>query len=99
MRTAIRSLGVLCFAVALIGQEPAAKVIADGGVTLPPVDPITDRLRYEIALAQRDYLAARQQLDAIQRNMLAKTAEAEKACAGQQKAWSADAFTCVAEKK
>lgn len=59
-------------------------------------DPISDRLRYEIAAAQRDYLIARQQLENAQKKMADKTAEADKICSAQKKVFKAETFTCEA---
>ena len=63
-------------------------------------DAIGDRLRYEIAAAQRDYVMARQQLDRVQAQLLAKTGQAEKICAAEQKVFNLETFTCgIPEKK
>ena len=57
-------------------------------------DPITDKLRFEIAITQRNYLDAQLKFEHAQNELLAKTAEAQKACATQDKTWDADSFTC-----
>jgi hypothetical protein len=44
-------------------------------------DPITDRMRYEIAAAQRDFLIAKQQFDAASAHLKEKIEQADKACA------------------
>jgi hypothetical protein len=66
-----------------------------GAQSEAPPDPITDRLRFEIAKAQRDYVIAKQQYDAATERLRKKTAEAETACAADGKAYAAEAFRCV----
>jgi hypothetical protein len=60
-----------------------------------PSDPITDRLRFEIAVAQRDYVLAKQQYDAAMERLRAKTAEAQTACEDQGQQFSPEQFRCV----
>jgi hypothetical protein len=55
-------------------------LIAFGLAAQKPADPITDRQRYELASAQRDYLAAKQQYEAAVKTLKEKRAEVEKAC-------------------
>ncbi|PWT72945.1 MAG: hypothetical protein C5B60_08815 [Chloroflexi bacterium] len=58
-------------------------------------EPITDRMRYEIARAQRDYLIAKQQFDLAVTQLRSKLADAEKACADAGRAFNGDSLTCV----
>jgi hypothetical protein len=71
--------------------------VAALGQEAPSADPITDHLRFEIAVAQRNYLDAQLRFERAQNQLLLKTAEAQKACTTQDKMWQADTFTC--EKK
>ena len=70
---------------ALMFGEDAPKAAAD---------PISDRLRFEIALLQRNYLDAQLRLEHAQSQLALKTTEAQKACATQDKTWHADTFSC-----
>ena len=65
----------------------------------PPADPITDRLRYELARAQRDVLIAKQQYDAAAAQLKMKMDEANRLCMAQNAAFEPVNFTCNAEKK
>jgi hypothetical protein len=60
-----------------------------------PSDPITDRLRFEIAVAQRDYVIAKNQYDAAMERLRAKTSEAEALCQAAGKKFSPDSFACA----
>jgi hypothetical protein len=73
--------------------------LAMAGQPNPPTDPITDRLRFEIAVAQRDYVLAKQQYDAAMERLRAKTAEAEALCKTTGKTFAPDRFACVGAKK
>ena len=67
---------------------------ASGQDAEKPADPITDKLRFEIAISQRNYLDAQLRLEHAQTELLSKTSEAQKACATQDKIWDAGSFTC-----
>lgn len=69
--------------------------LACAAVANAPTD-ISDRLRFEIALAQRDYVIAKAQFEAAAARMQAKTAEAERLCAEAGKRYSPEQFACVA---
>lgn len=60
-----------------------------------PSDPITDRLRFEIAVAQRDYVLAKLQYDSAKEHLRGKTAEAQAACDAQGQQFSPEQFRCV----
>lgn len=70
-------------------------------LTFPPIgasdapDPITDRMRYEIAAAERDYLSAKIQLDLAAAQMKAKLDAGNKACAAVDKTFNADSLACI----
>lgn len=57
--------------------------------------PITDRMRYELAAAQRDYLVAKQTYDQAVTTLKAKIDSAEKACAALDKHFSVESFDCA----
>ena len=57
-------------------------------------DPISDRLRYEIAVAQRDYFLAQLQADRAAAQVRSKIEAAQKACAGVEKTFSVETFAC-----
>jgi hypothetical protein len=63
-------------------------------VLFEPSDPITDRMRFEIAAGQRDYLIAKQQLDQAAANLRAKLDAAEKACGEAGKTYNIESFSC-----
>lgn len=65
--------------------------------TPKPADPISDKLRFEIALAQRNYMVLKEQLDQIAAHVAEKTKEAEAACAKVNKKWSKESFSCEAK--
>lgn len=75
-------IGVLA---ALAGAQTASK----------SPDPITDRLRFEIAVAQRDYVAAKAAYDIAMDRLRAKTAEAESLCHAAGKKFSQERFECM----
>lgn len=56
-------------------------------------DPITDKMRYELAAAQRDYLIARQQFEQAAALVRTKLGEAEKACGARR--FDMQSFHCV----
>jgi hypothetical protein len=58
-------------------------------------DPITDRTRYEIAAAQRDYLVAKQQLDTATARLKEKLEQAEKTCSTQDATFDLAQFVCA----
>jgi hypothetical protein len=57
-------------------------------------DPVSDRLRFEIALAQRDYVIAKQQLDVAAARLKEAVEKAEKACSSQKASFDAEKFFC-----
>lgn len=61
-------------------------------------DPITDKLRFELAVAQRDYLLAQQAFDKATENLKRKISEADKACEGVKKSFDIGTFACVEKK-
>ena len=64
-------------------------------------DPISDRMRYEIAAAQRDYLLARQQFDLASSTLREKLGQAEKVCTSQHAVFDMVQLICkpVEEKR
>lgn len=62
-------------------------------------DPISDRLRYEIAAAQRDLVIAKQHYDAAAAMLKQKMEDANKLCAGQDAVFEPVSFTCKTERK
>jgi len=60
-------------------------------------DPITDKLRFEIASAQRDYLLAQQQLEQATTILKSKIESAQKICA--PKIFNAQSMQCIEDKK
>lgn len=58
-------------------------------------DPVSDRLRFEVALAQRDYLMAKAELDKASQKLQEKYQVAIKACQSAGKEWKTEAFTCL----
>ncbi len=63
-----------------------------------PSDPITDRMRYENAAAQRDYLLAQKQADTAMVGLRAKIADAEKACVTAAMSFDVQAMACMEKK-
>jgi len=68
-------------------------------VSQEPADPISDRLRYEIAAAQRDVLIVRQQFDGASQRLKDKMAQAETACAQQGATFDLVRFACAPKEK
>jgi hypothetical protein len=62
-------------------------------------DPVTDRMRYEIAAAQRDYLIAKQQLDIAAAQLRTGIEAGNKACEAAAKIFSVDSLACVDKPK
>jgi hypothetical protein len=58
-------------------------------------DPISDRMRYELAAAQRDYVIAKQQVDIATARLKEKFEQAEKACSAQGATFDAAQFICA----
>jgi hypothetical protein len=56
---------------------------------------MTDRLRYEIASAQRDFLIAQRQLDQATIQLKSKLEQADKLCAAQSATFDAAQFICA----
>ena len=68
--------------------------LALGTLGAQETDPVTDRVRYELAAAQRDYVIAKQQLDAATVRLREKLDLAQKACAAHNAAFDVAQFVC-----
>jgi hypothetical protein len=75
----------------------AVLVLFVAGLSAREVDPISDRMRYEIAAAQRDLLVAKQQYDEALTRLRGRLDLAEKACGEQH--FDLQTFTCTAGSK
>lgn len=84
-------------------MKPVILVAAALCVFAQESDPITDRMRYEIAAAQRDYVIARQQMDTAGARLKEKLDQAQKACGAKSASFDVAQFVCapnpVTEKK
>lgn len=58
-------------------------------------DPISDKLRFEIAVAQRDYVGAKAEFERTVTALKNKSAEAQSACSQAKKIFDVAAFSCV----
>lgn len=58
-------------------------------------DPLTDRLRFEIAVAQRDFVVAKNPYDAALEKLRAKIGEANAVCQKAKKVFDDVRFVCV----
>jgi hypothetical protein len=61
----------------------------------PAPDPISDRMRYELAAAQRDYVIAKQQFDTATLRLKEKLEQAEKTCSAQSATFDLAQFVCA----
>ena len=64
----------------------------------PKPDPISDRLRFELALAQRDYFVAANRAEQLMSAVQAKIEQANRACAGAGLTFDAAKFACTEQK-
>jgi hypothetical protein len=72
-----------------------ALLLIAGCLFAQEADPISDRMRYEIAAAQRDYLIAKQQLDTAGSRLKEKVDLAQKACSAQSATFDLAQFVCA----
>lgn len=62
-------------------------------------NPLSNQLRLEVAMAQRNYLALKQQTDQALEVIRSKVEQAEKVCAEAGQSFDAQSITCVPKKK
>ena len=70
----------------------AAAAIADD--PKKPESPITDRMRYELAVSQRDFLAAKQAYDQAAGTLRAKLEQLNAVCAKEESSFDVQSFEC-----
>jgi hypothetical protein len=82
----MKRFGLIVPAVILLAQE---------------TDPITDRMRYEIAVAQRDLLIARQQYEQAAAQLKMKLEQVNKVCSAKRdgQTFNSSTFVCETQPK
>ena len=81
-------IAVLLLSVSLAAEDkPAA------------TDPVSDKLRFEIAVMQRNYLVAKAQMDSMSQQIEEKQKQAQQVCASAGKDWKPETFTCTEKAK
>jgi hypothetical protein len=80
----------------------AALLLQAAAASAAPVpanpEPLTDKMRLQVAISQRDYLLAQSALDRAKASLESQSAVAGKACASAGKTFDGAALACVAKK-